>query len=55
LRMRHAPFSIGTVERNQWVWCMYKALDESSPDPRVVEYLKSHFTDAAEFLRNKAE
>ena len=55
LRMRHAPFAIGLVERDQWVWCMHKALDESSLDPRVVDYLKSHFTDAAEFLRNRAE
>ena len=55
LRMRHAPFAIGPVERNQWVWCMHKALDESNLDPRVVDYLKAHFTDAAEFLRNRAE
>jgi hemoglobin len=55
LRMRHAPFAIGTVERDQWIWCMHKALDESNLDPRVVEYLKAHFTDSAEFLRNRAE
>ena len=55
LRMRHAPFAIGPTERDQWVWCMHKALDESNLDPRVVEYLKAHFKDAAEFLRNRAE
>ena len=28
LRMRHVPFSIGELERDQWLWCMNKALDE---------------------------
>src|SRR5262245_16943597 len=55
LRMRHARFSIGAVERDQWVWCMHKALDESDLDPRVIEYLDSHFAEAADFLRNQKE
>ena len=55
LRTRHMPFSIGTVERDEWLWCMNKALDESGLDPRVVEYLKGHFAQAADFLRNQAE
>ena len=55
LRMRHMPFSIGTVERDQWLWCMIKALDESGLDPRVVAYLKSHFAETADFMRNQAE
>jgi hemoglobin len=54
LRMRHMPFSIGTVERDQWVWCMNKALDESNLDPRVVDYLKARFAETADFLRNRA-
>ena len=52
LRMRHMPFSIGTVERDQWLWCMNKALDESDLDPRVIEFLKIRFAEAADFLRN---
>ena len=55
LKMRHVPFSIGKVERDQWVWCMHKALDESHFDPRVVEYLKKHFAESADFLRNRRE
>jgi hemoglobin len=54
LRMRHARFSIGELERDQWTWCMHKALDESNLDPRIVEYLKKHFADSADFLRNRA-
>lgn len=55
LRMRHIPFAIGAVERDQWLWCMNKALDESNLDPRVVEYLKVHFEEAADFMRNQAD
>lgn len=53
LRMRHMSFSIGEVERDQWVWCMHKALDGMDLLPQVREYLKGHFSDAADFLRNK--
>ena len=53
LRMRHAPFSIGTTERDQWVWCMHKALGEMDLQDQVRDYLKSHFADAANFLRNR--
>lgn len=55
LRMRHLPFPIGTVERDQWLWCMNKALDESQLDPRVVEYLKLRFAEVADAMRNLAE
>ena len=55
LRMRHAPFSIGTRERDQWIWCMHKALDESSIDPKVVGYLKTRFAEVADFLKNRIE
>jgi hemoglobin len=53
LRMRHMPFSIGEIERDQWVWCMHKALDEMEMHEQVRAYLKKHFLDAAEFLRNR--
>lgn len=55
LRMRHMPFAIGSVERDQWLWCMNRALDESQLDPRVVEDLKNHFAQAADFMRNQVE
>jgi hemoglobin len=52
LRMRHMPFSIGTEERDQWLWCMNKALDESRMDPWVVELLKVRFAEMADSMRN---
>lgn len=55
LRQRHMPFSVGAVERDQWLWCMNKVLDESQIDPRLVEYLKGRFAETAEFIRNREE
>ena len=55
LRMRHMPFPIGSVERDQWLWCMNKALDESGLDVRLVELLKKRFADWADFMRNKPD
>jgi hemoglobin len=53
LRQRHMPFSIGVVERDQWLWCMNKALDESELLPTVKDHLKTRFTEVADFMRNK--
>ena len=55
LRMRQMPLSIGTVERDQWIWCMNKALDEMPMNAAVAEYLKARFAETADFLRNQKE
>jgi hemoglobin len=55
LRQRHMPFSIGERERDQWLWCMNKALDESDLQPTVKDHLKTRFTKVADFMRNKVE
>jgi len=55
LRMRHAPFAIGERERDQWLWCMYKALDDGDYLPVVKEHLKTRFAEVADFMRNKLE
>ena len=55
LRMRHMPFPIGSVERDQWLWCMNKALDESGLDVRLVELLKKRFAEVADFIRNQPD
>jgi hemoglobin len=55
LRQRHMPFSIGAKERDQWLWCMNKALDDGRFDLRVVDYLKTRFSEVADFMRNRME
>jgi hemoglobin len=52
LRQRHMHFSIGNAERDQWLWCMNKALDESQLHPLVLGQLKSRFAEIADFMRN---
>jgi len=34
---------------------MNKALDESGLDPQVIQHLKNHFAEAADFMRNQVE
>ena len=55
LRQRHMPFLIGTLERDQWLWCMDKALSDSQIHPTIVENLKTRFADVADFMRNREE
>ncbi|NOT63315.1 MAG: group II truncated hemoglobin [Acidobacteria bacterium] len=55
LRMRHAPFAIGTSERDQWLWCMFKALEELVPDASLREQLQRSFMQTADFMRNQNE
>jgi len=47
------PFAIGETERDQWLWCMNKALDESGLLPAVTEHLKKRFAEVADFMRNQ--
>ena len=55
LRQRHMPFVIGSRERDQWLWCMNRAVDAGSFDPAVVEHLKQRFSEIADFMRNQDE
>ena len=55
LRQRHMPFVIGERERDQWLWCMRRALDAGEYQPSVVEHLKTRFSEIADFMRNKVE
>ena len=53
LRARHLPFPIGTKERDQWLMCMRKALDEMDIDTMFREQLMSSFTQTANHMMNK--
>lgn len=55
LRMRHMPFAIGSRERDQWLWCMNRAVDAGNYHPAVVEHLKQRFSEIADFMRNQDE
>ena len=53
LRMRHMPFSIGILERDQWVACMHQAMTEVQLDPALIERLTETFMRTADWMRNR--
>ena len=53
LRMRHAPFAIGPVERDAWLVRMREAIAWSEPPPDVAERLHAYIDMAAEAMRNR--
>jgi hemoglobin len=55
LRQRHMPFPIGRVEREQWLWCMDKALDETHFNPELIEHLKKKFGEIANSMQNRVD
>ena len=55
LRARHLPFSIGEEERDQWLLCMNRAIDELVGDAELVSQLKQAFFRTADHMRNRLE
>lgn len=55
LRARHLPFPIGEAERDQWLLCMNRAIDELVADPMLVTQLKMSFFRTADHMRNRPE
>jgi len=53
LRMRHMPFSIGILERDQWLACMDQAMGETEVDPVLRERLNQSFFQTADWMRNR--
>ncbi|KAB2879189.1 group II truncated hemoglobin [bacterium] len=55
LRAKHAPFSIGTAERDQWLSCMQRAMDDCIGDKELIPVMKDFFVMVADSMRNKTE
>jgi hemoglobin len=53
LRMRHAPFAIGSVERDLWLGHMRAAIAACAPPPDVARRLDAYFAMAADAMRNR--
>ena len=53
LRMRHAPFAIGTDARDRWLLLMRAALAEVAPPDDVATELDRYLEMAAEAMRNR--
>ena len=53
LRMRHAPFGIGTAERDRWLLHMRESLAWLAPPDEIARPLEEYFVMAADAMRNR--
>ncbi|MHC4947754.1 MAG: group II truncated hemoglobin [Planctomycetota bacterium] len=53
LRGRHMPFPIGDEERDQWLACMGRALDDRGVTGPLRAFLDTRFEHVASFMRNR--
>jgi hemoglobin len=53
LRARHLPFSIASVERDQWLRCMALAMHELDMQEALQERLIHSFFQTADWMRNR--
>jgi hemoglobin len=52
LRARHLPFSISSRERDEWLWCMDRALDEQEMPADLRDSLREKLHALADHMRN---
>jgi hemoglobin len=53
LRARHLPFSIGEAERDQWMACMARAMEEVEVPEAIRGPLEAAFFKTADWMRNR--
>jgi len=53
LRKRHLPFEIGESARDQWMYCMIKAMHQLEYDEGLMKKLANQLYGVADFMRNK--
>ena len=53
LRARHLPFKIGLKERNQWLACMYRAMEDCGIDGQISAQLEESLFNTADWMRNQ--
>lgn len=49
----HKPYAIGPVERDQWLVCMEKALEQIGADDELKQMLKQPLFAVADMVRNR--
>jgi len=52
LRMKHSMFAIGPAERDAWMLCMKRAMDDVVTDAGLRQQLEQAFFKTADFIRN---
>lgn len=54
LRRRHQPFAIGEAERDQWMGCMTRAMQDLQLEVGLQQELAAAFFKTADFMRNQS-
>jgi len=55
LRARHLPYAIGEAERDQWLACMSRALQDCEVPELLRLQLMGAFAQTADWMRNKQD
>ena len=55
LRAKHAPFPIGDPERDQWMSCMTRAMNDCIEKKELIPVMTEFFRSVADSMRNKTE
>jgi hemoglobin len=55
LRAKHAPFPIGDTERDHWMSCMTRAMDDCIEKKELIPVMTDFFRTVADSMRNKTE
>ncbi|MCB5205612.1 group II truncated hemoglobin [Methylovorus mays] len=55
LRRRHLPFEIGEEQRDQWMYCMVRAMHDIGVEEEVMRKLAEALWGVADFMRNKPD
>src|SRR5690349_24160697 len=55
LRARHLPFTISSRERDEWLWCMDRALNEQAMQDALREQLRDRLHALADHMRNRPD
>jgi hemoglobin len=53
LRARHLPFAIASSERDQWMDCMQRAMEETGVEEELRKGLYNAFSQTADWMRNR--
>ncbi|MGQ2965923.1 group II truncated hemoglobin [Methylophilus sp.] len=53
LRARHLPFTIGESERDQWMYCMIKAMHQCQFEESLIRHMANQLYGVADFMRNR--
>ena len=53
LRARHLPFAIASSERDQWMDCMKRAMEEVGVEEELRKGLYNAFFQTADWMRNR--